>query len=145
MMWVRHIYPHLNTNNDLIRRGKKNFPLFFRQKRPINRGKKTNVYILHKKRWRKVLQYLKSYCILSEHQGKAPSVRQLKRWFLSQVGKAEDCNSSTVGSSPAGTSICLGGEIGRRTGLKILRTSNSVPVRLRPEAPFLRCASSSIG
>ena len=31
---------------------------------------------------------------------------------------------------------CPGGEIGRRTGLKILRTLKSVPVRLRPWAPF---------
>ena len=30
-----------------------------------------------------------------------------KSWFHSQVGKAEDCNSSIVGSSPAGTSIAL--------------------------------------
>ena len=28
-----------------------------------------------------------------------------KRWFLSQVGKAIDCNSMTVGSNPTGTSI----------------------------------------
>lgn len=26
-------------------------------------------------------------------------------WFLSQVGKAIDCNSMTVGSNPTGTSI----------------------------------------
>ena len=32
---------------------------------------------------------------------------------------------------------CPGGETGRRTGLKILRTSNSVPVRFRPRAPFI--------
>ena len=64
---------------------------------------------------------------------------QRERWFHSQVGKAEDCNSSIIGSSPVGTSIikCPGGEIGRRTGLKILRTLKSVPVRLRPRAPFL--------
>ena len=35
-------------------------------------------------------------------------------------------------------SACPGGEIGRRTGLKILRTLKSVPVRLRPWAPFMR-------
>ena len=29
----------------------------------------------------------------------------LKRWFLSQVGKAIDCNSMIAGSSPTGTSI----------------------------------------
>ena len=40
---------------------------------------------------------------------------------------------------------CPGGETGRRTGLKILRTSNSVPVRFRPRAPFMNCASSSTG
>ena len=28
----------------------------------------------------------------------------LKRWFLSQVGKAIDCNSMIAGSSPTGTS-----------------------------------------
>ena len=28
-----------------------------------------------------------------------------KRWFLSQVGKAIDCNSMIAGSSPTGTSI----------------------------------------
>ena len=27
-----------------------------------------------------------------------------KRWFLSQVGKAIDCNSMIAGSSPTGTS-----------------------------------------
>ena len=32
--------------------------------------------------------------------------------------------------------LCPGGEIGRRTGLKILRTLKSVPVRLRPWAPL---------
>ena len=32
--------------------------------------------------------------------------------------------------------ICLSGGIGRRTGLKILRESNPVPVQVRPEAPF---------
>ncbi len=26
-------------------------------------------------------------------------------WFLSQVGKAIDCNSMSIGSSPVGTSI----------------------------------------
>ena len=31
---------------------------------------------------------------------------------------------------------CLSGEIGRRTGLKILRESNPVPVQVRPQAPF---------
>ena len=62
----------------------------------------------------------------------------MKQWFHSQVGKAEDCNSSTIGSSPVGTSkACPGGETGRRTGLKILRTSNSVPVRFRPRAPSI--------
>ena len=69
-----------------------------------------------------------------------------KKWFLGQVGKATDCNSVIIGSSPVGTSIneCPGGEIGRRTGLKILRTLKSVPVRLRPWAPLI-CASSSTG
>ena len=64
---------------------------------------------------------------------------QRERRFHSQVGKAEDCNSSIIGSSPVGTSIikCPGGEIGRRTGLKILRTLKSVPVRLRPWAPLI--------
>ena len=33
--------------------------------------------------------------------------------------------------------MCLSGEIGRRTGLKILRESNPVPVQVRPQAPFL--------
>ena len=33
--------------------------------------------------------------------------------------------------------LCLSGEIGRRTGLKILRESNPVPVQVRPQAPFL--------
>ena len=33
---------------------------------------------------------------------------------------------------------CPGGETGRRTGLKILRTLKSVPVRFRPWAPFLK-------
>ena len=32
---------------------------------------------------------------------------------------------------------CFSGGIGRRTGLKILRESNLVPVQVRPEAPFL--------
>ena len=32
---------------------------------------------------------------------------------------------------------CLSGGIGRRTGLKILRESNLVPVQVRPEAPFI--------
>ena len=31
----------------------------------------------------------------------------------------------------------LSGGIGRRTGLKILRELNPVPVQVRPEAPFL--------
>ena len=31
--------------------------------------------------------------------------------------------------------ICLSGEIGRRTGLKILRDSTLVPVQVRPQAP----------
>ena len=31
----------------------------------------------------------------------------------------------------------LSGGIGRRTGLKILRESNPVPVQVRPEAPFM--------
>ena len=31
---------------------------------------------------------------------------------------------------------CLSGGIGRRTGLKILRELNHVPVQVRPEAPF---------
>ena len=34
------------------------------------------------------------------------------------------------------TMLCLSGEIGRRTGLKILRESNPVPVQVRPQAPF---------
>ena len=29
-----------------------------------------------------------------------------KKWFLGQVGKATDCNSVIIGSSPVGTSIC---------------------------------------
>ena len=28
----------------------------------------------------------------------------VKVWFLSQVGKASDCNSLSIGSSPVGTS-----------------------------------------
>ena len=36
-----------------------------------------------------------------------------------------------------GAQICLSGGIGRRTGLKILRESNPVPVQVRPEAPFM--------
>ena len=32
---------------------------------------------------------------------------------------------------------CLSGGIGRRTGLKILRESNLVPVQVRPEAPLM--------
>ena len=32
---------------------------------------------------------------------------------------------------------CLSGGIGRRTGLKILRESNHVPVQVRPEAPLM--------
>ena len=32
--------------------------------------------------------------------------------------------------------VCLSGGIGRRTGLKILRELNHVPVQVRPEAPF---------
>ena len=36
-----------------------------------------------------------------------------------------------------GAHKCLSGGIGRRTGLKILRESNPVPVQVRPEAPFL--------
>ena len=32
--------------------------------------------------------------------------------------------------------IRLSGEIGRRTGLKILRESNPVPVQVRPQAPI---------
>ena len=59
------------------------------------------------------------------------------KWFHSQVGKAADCNSAIIGSSPVGTSICPGGETGRRTGLKILRALKPVPVRLRPWAPFM--------
>ena len=31
---------------------------------------------------------------------------------------------------------CLSGGIGRRTGLKILRELNHVPVQVRPEAPY---------
>lgn len=31
-------------------------------------------------------------------------IAKVKRWFLSQAGKAIDCNSITVGSNPAGTS-----------------------------------------
>ena len=31
---------------------------------------------------------------------------------------------------------CLSGGIGRRTGLKILRELNHVPVQVRPEAPL---------
>lgn len=30
-----------------------------------------------------------------------------KHWFLSQVGKAIDCNSMIAGSSPTGTSISI--------------------------------------
>ena len=33
---------------------------------------------------------------------------------------------------------CLSGGIGRRTGLKILRELNHVPVQVRPEAPLWR-------
>ena len=33
--------------------------------------------------------------------------------------------------------MCLSGEIGRRTGLKILRESNPMPVQVRPQAPFI--------
>ena len=36
---------------------------------------------------------------------------------------------------------CPGGETGRRTGLKILRTLKSVPVRLRPWAPVIKISS----
>ena len=35
------------------------------------------------------------------------------------------------------TILCLSGGIGRRTGLKILRESNPVPVRFRFQAPFM--------
>ena len=35
------------------------------------------------------------------------------------------------------TILCLSGEIGRRTGLKILRESNPVPVQVLFPAPFI--------
>ncbi len=63
---------------------------------------------------------------------------KIKKWFLGQVGKATDCNSVIIGSSPVGTSIneCPGGEIGRRTGLK----SADLKIRAgstRPWAPLI--------
>ena len=51
-------------------------------------------------------------------------------------------NQRVPGSNPGQATIlliinlCLSGEIGRRTGLKILRESNPVPVQVRPQAPF---------
>ena len=47
-------------------------------------------------------------------------------------------NQRVVSSNLArDTMMCLSGEIGRRTGLKILRESNPVPVQVRPEAPLM--------
>ncbi len=41
------------------------------------------------------------------------------------------------------TILCLSGEIGRRTGLKILRESNPIPVQVRSQAPS-RVLSSNL-
>ena len=42
-------------------------------------------------------------------------------WFLSQVGKAIDCNSMTVGSNPTGTSIQEFEKSQKKLELKILK------------------------
>ena len=47
-------------------------------------------------------------------------------------------NRQVVGSSPTLSAKCRGGGTGRRTGLKILRWSNTVSVRFRFSAPITR-------
>jgi hypothetical protein len=62
-----------------------------------------------------------------------------------QVAKAWDCKSLIPGSNPgAASNLCPSGGTGRRTGLKILRGLNPVPVRPRSRAPPPKCNKPSL-
>ena len=51
---------------------------------------------------------------------------------------SDTCQTRPKHIDPVGDRVCLGGEIGRRKGLKILRRTSSVPVRLRSRAPIVQ-------
>ena len=51
---------------------------------------------------------------------------------------SDTCQTRPKHTDPLGDEGCLGGEIGRRKGLKILRRFSSIPVRLRSRAPIVQ-------
>ena len=86
---------------------------------------------------KKHLHYFLKCYILMEQRKTNGSIAKLVRLQTATL-------SSSVRVRLEPPSECPGGEIGRRTGLKILRTLKSVPVRLRPWAPlFKKCCKAN--
>ena len=71
--------------------------------------------------------------------------KQQKKWFLSQVGKATDCNSVIIGSSPVGTSI-LDAQVAKLVDAQDLKSCGlQTPCRFDSGPGHHSCASSSTG
>ena len=57
---------------------------------------------------------------------------------------SDTCRARPKHTDPLDDKVCLGGEIGRRKGLKILRRFSSIPVRLRSRAPIVQLHSRRV-